>query len=573
MKKTVRILCILLALTMMLAMASGCTKGQTTESTAPTASGDGPATPAAETQLVNDPEPGSEPPEEIISVYPITTNGETLKLWNSWSSVLPPYMEDPNSSQAYQMAEEITGVHINFNLVTDDVKYEKFTLMLASRDYPDLTDTRNYTGGGDKAIEDDFLIRLNELAEQYAPNYMATRTRDTEIAKATLTDSGNMYSFFSIYIENDGPTAFLGLAAREDWLDAAGITELPETYDEYYNMLTAFKDLGHPGAMMIGNSGVPMNHKLVAGYGVAAHMANTFMVSYPYYQVGGTVKCGIAEDGFKEYLEMISKWYSEDLINKNFITQDLFFGTPSFMQGILSDDVGVMTIPVQMFSDLERNSGNPDFKITALSDPVKVKGDKTNFLSVDGQPFVAMDRSIGVTTACKIPEIAVQWLDFWFTQEGSTLVNYGVEGEGLIYDESGKPMVSDLILNNPDGLPTNITTVLYTVSNVVGLESYSRLTQEMTESQEAAYGIWTKNFDMDNSHDLPSGIALSGDEASRFAELYGDINSYATEMILRFITGEVSLSEWDTYITTLNDMKLSETIQIYQKALDRYNNR
>ena len=29
---------------------------------------------------------------------------------------------------------------------------------------------------------------------------------------------------------------------------------------------------------------------------------------------------------------------------------------------------------------------------------------------------------------CTQPELAVQWMDFWFTEEGARLANFGTEG-------------------------------------------------------------------------------------------------------------------------------------------------
>lgn len=45
------------------------------------------------------------------------------------------------------------------------------------------------------------------------------------------------------------------------------------------------------------------------------------------------------------------------------------------------------------------------------------------------------DNSWSITTACHDPELALQYMDYFFTDEGSTLCNYGVEGEGMAFDE------------------------------------------------------------------------------------------------------------------------------------------
>ena len=53
-------------------------------------------------------------------------------------------------------------------------------------------------------------------------------------------------------------------------------------------------------------------------------------------------------------------------------------------------------------------------------------------------------------------------------------------------------------------------------------------------------------------------------------EVWADISTYVKEMSAKFITGEDSLDEWDTYVNTLYDMGLQEAIDVYQNALDAY---
>ena len=49
-----------------------------------------------------------------------------------------------------------------------------------------------------------------------------------------------------------------------------------------------------------------------------------------------------------------------------------------------------------------------------------------------------------------------------------------------------------------------------------------------------------------------------------------DIVNYATENVVKFITGEKSLSEWDAYVAELNNMPVEDYIKINQDAYDRW---
>ena len=63
------------------------------------------------------------------------------------------------------------------------------------------------------------------------------------------------------------------------------------------------------------------------------------------------------------------------------------------------------------------------------------------------------------------------------------------------------------------------------------------------------------------------------EDTTRLATLEQDINTYVTDMKAKFITGNTSFGEWDSYKDTLNKMGFDELMQIYQRGLDDYNSK
>ena len=49
-----------------------------------------------------------------------------------------------------------------------------------------------------------------------------------------------------------------------------------------------------------------------------------------------------------------------------------------------------------------------------------------------------------------------------------------------------------------------------------------------------------------------------------------DMNKLVSESQAKFITGEMSMSEWDTYVGQLEQMGLDRYLEIQQEAYDRY---
>lgn len=72
---------------------------------------------------------------------------------------------------------------------------------------------------------------------------------------------------------------------------------------------------------------------------------------------------------------------------------------------------------------------------------------------------------------------------------------------------------------------------------------------------------------------MPSGVELSSDEGSENSAIMADIDTYVKESIPKFITGQLSMDDWDGFVKQIKDMNIDRAIELHQAALDRYNNR
>ena len=66
------------------------------------------------------------------------------------------------------------------------------------------SDVPYYTGGVDKAISDGFLMRLNEVADQYMANYLKVVYRDEDTFMQCVSDSGNLWGVHCILDRKQG---------------------------------------------------------------------------------------------------------------------------------------------------------------------------------------------------------------------------------------------------------------------------------------------------------------------------------------------------------------------------------
>jgi putative aldouronate transport system substrate-binding protein len=242
-------------------------------------------------------------------VYPLKTN-VTLDYWiqNNADDILTSYSE----AEWAKEAERKTGVKINWRHSNSDAALD---LVIASGDIPDIMAINwvKYKGGPDKALSEGNIIPLNDVFDKYAPNIKAFLKKYPDIDKSVKSDSGKYYIFPCIRsMPRDGAAdssvIYTGPIVRKDWLDDLGL-QMPQTTDDWYNTLRAFKDKkGATAPFTVEKKGT----MLIGSFGVQNGM----------YMANNKVKYGPIEPAFKEYLMVHNKWYQEGLIDKDYGTLD-----------------------------------------------------------------------------------------------------------------------------------------------------------------------------------------------------------------------------------------------------------
>ena len=226
--------------------------------------------------------------------FPLVEEKTTITYWVPLNSTLTTVADSYSENEFYKRLEEKTNVHIDFKHPAVGNEASSFNLMIASGELTDMLVTGAsyvYPDGLDAAVDDGYFLDLTDLLPQYAPHYLAAldniASYDENYLRVSRTDKGRMVCVSQIMIRPQGP--FAGLYVREDWLKDVGM-EVPVTYDDWEEMLTAFKEQkGATAPLMTGPKGYDdATHALSAGYGVM----NSF------YQENGVIKYGPAEEGF-----------------------------------------------------------------------------------------------------------------------------------------------------------------------------------------------------------------------------------------------------------------------------------
>ena len=144
--------------------------------------------------------------------------------------------------EIWQEIENRTGVKINWEASAD---YD--TVMqpriAAGSDLPDIfVVPPSMTNTGVYNLAHEGLIQpLDDLISQYAPDIQRVLDEDPELKNLLTAPDGHIYTIADTPKYVNDMVVANALFIRQDWLDTLGL-EQPETIEDWYEVLTAFKN-------------------------------------------------------------------------------------------------------------------------------------------------------------------------------------------------------------------------------------------------------------------------------------------------------------------------------------------
>lgn len=460
-----------------------------------------------------------------------------------------------------QYVEEKTGIHIEFQHPTQGSENEEFAVMVASGEYPDIIEHTwtSYSGGGGAAINDGVIIALDDYMDQ-APNLSALLEENPEISKMIKSSSGNYYCFpFLRGLETPNKTEFSsGLTYRADVLKELGFDTVPETIDEWEEVLRAAKAAGFSKPFTTRNEWV----KDV--------WSPAFDNWGSFYVDDGVVKNGLIEDSRKEFIARMAAWYDEGLLDNDWMQADKKSTQTDFVAGncvlgYAPFGQGLGTYTQAMME------ADPNFKeeyIQAAAPVTSTKGKNAKFSKMNNI-FDQSGVSAAISSQCKNVEAAVWLLDWMYSEEGMICYNFGIEG--VSYEMvDGKPVYTDVIMNNPDGMSVAQALAAYTRTSTsgVGVQMEDYIEQYYAQDNQKTALELSMKTDM-GEHMFPP-CSVSEENQDRYTEIMSQVKTLSDEMEASFICGTTSMDEWDSYQQKLKDAGIEEAIAMMQQAYDNY---
>lgn len=486
---------------------------------------------------------------------PLTDEPVTLKIYMTSDANYFLVKDDYAESEFFQEMERRTGVHIEFEVPASGEETTAFNLMISSGELPDMICmAQNYPDGMDAAIDDGYYLDLTPYLDTYLYNYNQVRQSDPYFMKNSVTDSGRAAIIGILNTEKQGP--WVGMQIRQDWLDELGL-ETPTTYDELENVLTQFKEKkGCYAPLAMSSNGNYVFGELAAGFGVTGDYINK----------DGTVVAGFATDEWRAYLTKMNDWYEKGLLDPDFMTDSPFFVDTEL---VTTEQSGVWYSMYTMAAMYEASV--PGAVVKALPSP-KLNDSDTLHIRIPDTYMAAGGLAISADSEHK--ELAMQWIDYLFTEEGAALANYGIEGETFNYNANGEVEWTDEILNSSEGLTVSQSLITKTLvpSQIPSHYDWTRELILVNEKDLESYDIWADDTHLDDWV-MPSGVSLTSEENVEFTSHNANISTYFKEASNQFISGVRDIEnddDWNDYISTIEDMGLERCIELKQAALERY---
>lgn len=482
---------------------------------------------------------------------------------NIFAGKAPATADNWNDVLVFNEYEKMTNIDVNWEMVPHNSLTEKRNLALASGNLPDAFHSAAMpVSDVIKYAEQGTFIPLNDLIDEYAPNFKSVLEENPEIEKALTMPDGKIYSL-PLMAEADllayriGPLPWI----NEEWLDALGL-DLPETTDDFYNYLKAVKEgdpngNGEADEIPYGGPSIDSLFQYLRGaFGLAnAGPANANVDLDPDTE---ELRFYPITDGYKKLMEYMNTLFEEGLIEQNIFSIESDQYHAQATEGLYGSTVWYS--PIEIFG---KEAGEQLTGIPALEGP---DGHKT-FTNLGSQ--VMNPAAFIITNANEHPEATMRWIDYFYGEEGLKLFFMGIEGETYEVQDDGSLEYMDHILNSEEGLSLEQEQAKYLTFPGGGWPSiakrgYFRGPAMSDKAAEAAERLEP------NIVDPWPAFIYTNEENDKLSVLGADIDKYVEEMRDKFISGDEPLSNWDKYVETIEKMKLDEYMQIKGQAYERY---
>lgn len=461
----------------------------------------------------------------------------------------------------YDVAEERTGIHVDYISGPEEFNdvYSEIDQRVISGDLPDavMTKLAQTSVYGPQGVFAD----LAPYIEKYAPN-LQKYIDDNPDYKALVADKdGHIYGLCK-----ETPIYADLIGYRVDQFKAAGIDpDSIVTVDDFTKALETLKAYyGKDNPNYYPLTGRDTAIRFASWFGAASNISST--ESNGIY-INGHYKDGsidIMNDGAYKMAETMKKWYDEGLIQPEWVAGT--FSEADWEAAMLNGN-GSIFYDYYNRAEWFMENGGPD------NDPNYQMG-VLNFIKDDnGNPqkmTVSMKYNDECVTAinanCSEDKIKtiLTFIDYFYSEEGEILANYGVEGESFKDTNGDKEFIVDY--QTEEATPAgekrwSFLSDRFTVCKPVDNEAFFKWNAPLIA--EATGRLFT-----DENLGTSYVLKFTDDQSKEVTNLLASVFDAQMSGIAQFIDGtrELTPDNWAAFQQEMNDLGLSRIEEIQLAA-------
>ncbi|HIW54974.1 MAG TPA: ABC transporter substrate-binding protein [Candidatus Ruthenibacterium merdigallinarum] len=496
-----------------------------------------------------------------VGEYPIVNEPITFTIMGRKDPGAPDWSE----LEVFQRLSEITNINFEFEISESGTWTEQKNIALVGGEYGDiiLRDDTQATTDEETYGPQGIFLDLTDLIDQYAPNIKAMMEKYPDVKAAMTSMDGKIYGLPYVFhtATVQGHTGFFS----EEWMNNVGIDKVPETTDELYEMLKAFKEQDANG------NGDPDDEIPFTCVGLTTTIRDLLIPAFTGLPDGlsfnvaddGSVVYAPATEEYKAFLEYANKLYEEGLLDIEFSTQT----SQQWQAKVKANQCGVYSGSP---TTLDPSTTANQLSLPPLTSP-------TNDKKVVKQPLYLYPGRAFITDKCEDPVAAIRLLDMFYATEENAVEGFcgttlfaGWEGEHWQYTDDTKTAYEWIDPVTGFGDINQTVSVNMELPGLLEFEAIPTGDPLMEMKCEQVKEMQAPYYNTENA--FPTNARFTAEESERGNVIENDLYNQVVMMTTKFITGDADIeSGWEDYLASLDQIGLPELLEIKTAAMERWN--
>ncbi|MDD9268400.1 ABC transporter substrate-binding protein [Paenibacillus sp. GCM10023248] len=497
--------------------------------------------------------------------FPITKEKTTLRVMVKGSSIV----ENFATNEFTKWLEEKTNIHIDWEVAPEKTFAEKLNVSLASGDYPDVLLNMSVSPIQQSIYgKDGVFIPLNSYIDKYGVEMKKMFEQVSYVKDLITMPDGQIYSVPQV---NDCYHCSLGqkMWIYQPWLDKLGL-KMPETTDEFYQVLKAFKEKDPNGngkadeIPLVGATNGPSS--TLDLFLTSAYVEKDFNLRFV---KDGKVQVAYNQPEWKDALTYMHKLFAEGLISPQTFTQD----RNQLKQMGMNPEIPIVGAVASQNQTVFVEVDNARFKDYVAVPPLK---GPSGIRSTAYNPYAVSAGQYVITNKAKNPAAAFRLADLLLSEEATLRSTQGRPDQEWV-----RPAEGELGINGKPAKWKPIAT-FGKLQNVHWAQAGPSLrtndlrlsvVADPKNSLELVLYKETKKYEpyAINASKIVPPLFFTNEQAEELSTLEKTLTDYRAEFFAKTVTGSLDIDkEWNNYLSTLDKMNLKRYLEIYQEAYTQF---